>query len=50
MSYKDVRATISKKDSACKGCKKQIKAGMPIVINPKTKEVWCIQCGKTKIQ
>jgi hypothetical protein len=48
MSYKEVRQTQSKKDCNCAGCHKQIKKGGLCIIDPKTKTVICLNCGKTK--
>ena len=49
MAYTEIRKTLSKKDSVCKGCKNPIKSGSECVVNPKTKEIWCGKCGKGKI-
>jgi tartrate dehydratase beta subunit/fumarate hydratase class I family protein len=48
MSYKEVRQTISKKDSACDKCGGQIKKGSPCVIDPKNKKIYHTGCIKTK--
>jgi hypothetical protein len=38
MAYKEVRQTISKKDSTCGDCKTSIKAGASCIVDPKSKE------------
>ena len=45
MSYNETRTTISKKDCDCTGCGKRIRKDDNIVINPKSKEVYCLKCG-----
>lgn len=46
MSYKETRQTLSKCDCKCCKCNGEIKQGSPVVVNPKTKEVFHTKCAK----
>ena len=47
MSYKEIRQTESKRDSACAGnCGKPVKKGSPCIVNPKGKKVYHVACAK----
>jgi hypothetical protein len=48
MAYNEIRQTLSKKTCRCAECGKLIEQGTNCIIDPKSKKVYCLACGKNK--